>query len=55
MSPFRVDGSPTLLRPGEPSFLSSSVLVGVREDGVGGFLCCQSARRTQVIGVETTG
>lgn len=47
MSPFRVDGSPTLLRPREPCSLSSSVSVGVRE-GVGGFFAPS-------IGAENTG
>lgn len=48
MSPFPMNGSSTLLRPREPSSLSSSVSVGVREDGAGGFLAPS-------IGTENTG
>lgn len=48
MSPFRMDGSPTLLRPREPCSLPSSVSVGVREDGAGGFFA-------PLIGTENTG
>ena len=48
MSPFRMDGSPTLLRLREPSSLPLSVSVGVREDGAVGFFAPS-------IGTENTG